>query len=234
MSQKKLIVNADDFGQSNGINAGIIKTYEQGIVTSTSLMVRYPAVHDAARYAKKNPSLGVGLHIDLGEWIYANGEWPALYEVVSLNNINSVVEEINKQLESFYRIMNRKPTHIDSHQHVHQREYLLPIFTELAEKLDISLRHYNPAVKYSGNFYGQMEDGSANHNSISVAGLQEIISTLPAGITELACHPGLDDDLETMYRGERKMEVDTLCNTAIRQTIAEANIKLCSFVGVGF
>jgi predicted glycoside hydrolase/deacetylase ChbG (UPF0249 family) len=45
---KYLIVNADDFGQSAGINRGIIAAHEQGMVTSASLMVRWPAAHEAA------------------------------------------------------------------------------------------------------------------------------------------------------------------------------------------
>ena len=47
-ANKKLIVNADDFGQSPGINKGIIKAREKGIVTSASLLVRYPAAVEAA------------------------------------------------------------------------------------------------------------------------------------------------------------------------------------------
>ncbi|HEU4340947.1 MAG TPA: ChbG/HpnK family deacetylase, partial [Candidatus Binatia bacterium] len=60
---KYLIVNADDFGQSHGINRGIITAYGDGIVTSASLMVRWPAAADAAAYARKQPGLSVGLHI---------------------------------------------------------------------------------------------------------------------------------------------------------------------------
>jgi hypothetical protein len=43
-----LIVNADDFGQSPGVNRGIIQGFDQGIVTSASLMVRWPAAAPAA------------------------------------------------------------------------------------------------------------------------------------------------------------------------------------------
>ena len=64
-SKRFLIVNADDFGQSHGINEGIIAAHEKGIVTSASLMVRYPAASEAASYAQKNPRLSVGLHVDL-------------------------------------------------------------------------------------------------------------------------------------------------------------------------
>jgi predicted glycoside hydrolase/deacetylase ChbG (UPF0249 family) len=64
-----LIVNADDFGQSDGINQGVVKAYERGIVTSASLMVRWPTASAAAVYARAHPDLSLGLHIDLGEQI---------------------------------------------------------------------------------------------------------------------------------------------------------------------
>src|SRR6185503_13954375 len=81
MQERSLIVNADDFGLSPGVNAGVARTHEQGILTSASLMVRRPAAAAAAEYAQGTPALGVGLHVDLGEWARIDGEWKAVYEV---------------------------------------------------------------------------------------------------------------------------------------------------------
>ena len=81
MKTKKLIINADDFGQSEGVNKGIIQSFEDGVLTSASLMVRYPSAVPAVEYALKN-NLDLGLHVDLGEWIYKDGEWISIYEVV--------------------------------------------------------------------------------------------------------------------------------------------------------
>ena len=100
---KKLIVNADDFGQSQGINKGIIHAFENGILTSASLMVRYPSAQEAADYANIH-NMHLGIHIDLGEWICVNDEWQPLYEVVSTGDVKAVRSEIANQLESFYRI----------------------------------------------------------------------------------------------------------------------------------
>ena len=75
MSERVLVVNADDFGRSPGVNAGIADTHERGIVTSTSLMVRWPAAEQAAAYARQTPTLAVGLHADLGEWARRDGAW---------------------------------------------------------------------------------------------------------------------------------------------------------------
>ena len=73
MTERTLIVNADDFGLSPGVNAGVARTHEEGIVTSASLMVRQPAAEEAAAYARATPALGVGLHVDLGEWVWQDG-----------------------------------------------------------------------------------------------------------------------------------------------------------------
>src|SRR5437016_13239436 len=77
-----LVVNADEFGRSRGVNEGVAEAHERGIVTSASLMVRRPHAGDAAAYARAKPALSVGLHVDLGEWTYREGEgWAAVYEV---------------------------------------------------------------------------------------------------------------------------------------------------------
>src|SRR5215469_1414329 len=97
-SERHLIVNADDFGQSRGVNRGIITAHEHGIVTSASLMVRWPAAAEAAAYARSHPALSLGLHFDLGEWICRNGTWLPLYEVVPGGDAAAVVSEIGRQL----------------------------------------------------------------------------------------------------------------------------------------
>jgi hopanoid biosynthesis associated protein HpnK len=62
---RRLIVNADDFGRSESINQAVIRAHREGILTSASLMVNEPAAEQAARLARENPSLGVGLHLTL-------------------------------------------------------------------------------------------------------------------------------------------------------------------------
>src|SRR3954465_13317363 len=93
---RRLIVNADDFGLSRGVNAGIIQAHGHGIVTSASLMVRASATaaREAADYAKGRPRLGVGLHVDIGEWAVVDGEWTPLYEVVPANDAAAIADEL--------------------------------------------------------------------------------------------------------------------------------------------
>src|SRR5579859_4625753 len=62
---KRLIVNADDFGRTLGVNAGVLRAHRDGIVTATTLLVNAPGTADAARIARATPSLDVGVHLTL-------------------------------------------------------------------------------------------------------------------------------------------------------------------------
>src|SRR2546430_6336748 len=62
---KYLIVNADDFGASRGINRGIIEAHQRGVLTSTSLLVNAAASGEAAELSRSAPGLSVGLHADV-------------------------------------------------------------------------------------------------------------------------------------------------------------------------
>jgi predicted glycoside hydrolase/deacetylase ChbG (UPF0249 family) len=224
-----LVVNADDFGLSPGVNRGIIKSHEDGIVTSASLMVRWPAAAEAAAYAREHPELSVGLHLDLCEWKFVNETWQPLYEVVPTDNTSAVADEVARQLDTFRRLMGLDPTHLDSHQHVHRTEPVLSIMLGEARKLGVVLRGYGPGVRYCREFYGQSGRGSPYPKGISVGGLLEILTNLPPGTTELGCHPGLGDDVESVYRNERALECETLCDPQIRSAIVAQSIVLCSF-----
>jgi predicted glycoside hydrolase/deacetylase ChbG (UPF0249 family) len=226
---RELIVNADDFGQSFGINQGVIEAHEHGIVTSASLMVRWAAAPAAAAFAHTHPDLGVGLHVDLGEWACRNGEWIALSEVVASRDARAVRAEVFRQLEQFRRLMDREPTHIDSHQHVHRSEPTRSVLWELATELGVPLRDCTPGIHHCGAFYGQTGDGCPLPEGIEVEALLSLLHALPAGLTELSCHPGLDDDIDSMYRAERAAEVRTLCDPRVRAAIDEVGIRLRSF-----
>jgi predicted glycoside hydrolase/deacetylase ChbG (UPF0249 family) len=228
-----LIVNADDFGLSAGVNRGIIEAHERGIVTSASLMVRGPAAAAAAAYGWQHPELSVGLHVDLGEWIYRDGEWLPLYEVARLSDAAAVEEVVSSQLTAFRRLVGRNPTHLDAHQHVHLREPARSMLLKVAREIGIPLRHLSPEICYCGDFYGQTTEGAPLPNAIGVSSLLAILAALPDGITELACHPGEEmNDLETMYQSERAREVKTLCDPRVRSAIRELDVDLCSFADV--
>jgi chitin disaccharide deacetylase len=226
---RQLIVNADDFGQSFGINRGIIRAYEHGIVTSASLMVRWPAAAEAAAFAQSNPGLSLGLHIDLGEWVYRDETWEQLYQVVPMDDHAAVADKVARQLDQFQRLAGRNPTHLDSHQHVHRSEPAYSVVSAISQELAIPLRHYTPTVRYCGNFYGQTGKGLPIPGAISVDSLIGILRALPPGCTELGCHPGEGDDITSMYRDERTEEQQTLCDPRVRAALLAEAIELCSF-----
>src|SRR5207249_2598538 len=121
---RRLVVNADDFGYSPGINAGVLEAHRRGIVTSASLMV-------PRRAARELKTFGVGLHADFGEWRYENGGWVPLYAVVPLDSSELVERELRTQLARFRALVGREPTHLDSHQHVHAEEPAASVFAHL-------------------------------------------------------------------------------------------------------
>jgi chitin disaccharide deacetylase len=227
--KKELIVNADDFGQSWGVNRGVIKAHECGIVTSASLMVRWPAAAEAAAYAQAHSQLSVGLHVDLGEWAYRNGEWVRLYDVVDAESRVSVAKEVEQQVAAFRQLMKRNPTHLDSHQHSHRQEPARSIVLALAGEMAIPVRDLSTHVRYTGAFYGQTDEGLPYPEGISVENLLRILDELPAGCSEIGCHPADGRDLDTMYQAEREQEVETLCDPRVRDAIRKMGIELRSY-----
>src|ERR671930_1629409 len=110
-----LIVNADDFGATRGINRGIIEAHLHGVVTSTSLMVTTPWCEDAVRLARTAPDLGVGLHVDLSGAVPADAHLDE----------QGCAAELQRQLLLFEAMTGRCPTHLDSHHNSHRVPRLL-------------------------------------------------------------------------------------------------------------
>ncbi len=215
------------------MNRGTIEAHESGIVTSASLMVRWPAAAASACYARAHRELSLGLHVDLGEWGYRCGSWVSRYQVVALDDPGAVADEVYRQITIFRGLVREDPTHIDSHQHVHIREPVRSVLSDIAKKLDVPLRHESPGIRYCGDFYGQTASGFPLPDVITVEGLLRILATLPQGVIELGCHPGTGDDPDSMYVKERAEEVQVLCDTRIRTAIAAEGIELCSFRTIG-
>jgi len=220
---------ADDFGHSSAINRGVIHAHDHGIVTSAGLMVRWQAAVEAAEYARSRPGLSLGLHLDFGEWAYKDENWTSVYNVVPLDEVTALRHEALRQLAVFRALTGRDPDHIDSHQHAHLREPARSAVLEAALKLGAPVRDCSSEVRYCGRFYGQTAEGSPYPRAIRSDALIEIISQLPPGVTELACHPGEGEVPNTTYIGERAIEVKTLCDARVRSALIEMGIKLCGF-----
>src|SRR5581483_6271577 len=231
LTARSVVVNADDLGQSEGVNAGIGEAVAAGIVTSASFMVRWPAAPAAARWAVAHPAVSIGLHVDLGEWVYRDRRWQALYQVVDPDDADAVDGELSRQLGLFVRLLGRLPTHLDSHQHAHLQEPLRCRLLSAGERLGVPVRGASGRVRYCGGFYGQSGRGEPYPEGITVETLLRLFETLPEGVTELGCHPGADDiaDLDSPYRTERGVERRVLCDPRLPGALAARGIALQTF-----
>jgi predicted glycoside hydrolase/deacetylase ChbG (UPF0249 family) len=210
---RSLVVNADDFGISGGVNRGIAEAHRQGIVTSASLMIGRPGSDDAAQIARECPALSVGLHAVLPD------EAPG----------SACRAALSAQLHAFRELLGRPPTHLDSHHHVHCRPPLLGAFGDVADGYGIPLRACSE-VRYLPSFYGRW-GGRSHPEQVSVAGLIGLLEReLGDGVTELACHPGYPDpDLVSSYAIERSLELETLCDPRVRRFLERRRVTLVGF-----
>ncbi len=220
--RRRLIVNADDFGASEGVNRGIAQAHDHGLVTSASLMVRMPAAAGAVRLAQDRPALSVGLHADLtGE-----GTPPP----ADLHDVDACRAELAAQVECFSSLLGRPPTHLDAHHNVYRIRHLEPLFIELAEQIGVPLREHS-VVRYFSDFYGQWDDGETHPEWLSTRNLIRMLDDeIGSGITELSCHPGLvDPALDSPYHRERELELVALCDPVVRRHVEESDLVLISY-----
>ena len=219
---RTLVVNADDFGASDGVNRGIVHAHAHGIVTSTSLMVTGPTAEAAVALAREQPALGIGLHWDL------DGE--SLIHRVDFEDAAAVRVELTRQLEAFRALMGRAPTHVDSHHNVHRRPEIRTIARELVAALGVPLRAEGE-VAYVGGFYGQWEWEVTDLEHVRPDFLIWILrNEVGEGWSEIGCHPGfVTDDFTSVYLAERETEVETLCDPRVREEIDALGIRLASY-----
>jgi hypothetical protein len=216
-----VIFNADDFGASTGINRAIVDCHRRGVVTSTSFMVTGRAVADALALSRDNPDLAVGLHWDVV------GEDDIQFDT---SDVEVVRGEFRRQLHEFDRLFGRLPTHVDSHRHVHRKEHLFPMFQEEVQPLGVPLRG-DGRVNFIGGFYAQWEWKVTELKYIGVPFLQTLLrDEVREGWNELSCHPGYrSPDFASVYDDERAVEVSTLTDPAVRQTISDLGYSLASY-----
>jgi predicted glycoside hydrolase/deacetylase ChbG (UPF0249 family) len=141
---KRLIVNADDFGLTAGVNRAVIELHQAGVLPSTTLMANAAASHDAIQLALANPSLGVGCHIVLvdGAPVLSPSAIPNLtrgsggtfrislgrffrdlYNPASTASSRAdLATEIEAEATAQIRLLQSRGlrlTHVDTHKHTH-------------------------------------------------------------------------------------------------------------------
>ena len=149
----KIINNADDFGYSKAINYGIIDSYTDGILTSTTLMPGMPGFDHAVSLAKQNPGLGIGVHLTLtcgrpvlnGHKTLVNEDGE--FKKLSFYNDNTtsvsdeeVYREWKAQIEKVIT-SGITPTHLDSHHHTHIFKNNPSIVKRLSKEYNLPVRN---------------------------------------------------------------------------------------------
>jgi chitin disaccharide deacetylase len=103
---------------------------------------------------------------------------------------------------------------------------------EVAAELGVVVRDGDRSVAYCGDFHGQSGRAETIPDAITPEALAGVIAAVGPGTTELACHPGLQDESGSVYAQERDAEVAALCDPAVRAAIEACGITLVSFRGV--
>jgi predicted glycoside hydrolase/deacetylase ChbG (UPF0249 family) len=200
----RLIVNADDFGFTAGINRGILEAHERGIVTSTSLMVDRPGAVEGAEIARRTPSLSVGLHAVL------------VHRDELTVTTESCAGELERQLSRFEQLVCERPTHIDSHHHTHRDPRIRDAFVAFADRHALPMREYT--VRHCPDYYGEQ--------AVDVESLLDLLGRLEDGDTELGCHPGYADGLQSRYSAPRERELDALTDPRVHERLGDLGIEL--------
>ncbi|HEV2444439.1 MAG TPA: ChbG/HpnK family deacetylase [Candidatus Sulfopaludibacter sp.] len=141
-TKKQLVVNADDFGFTPDVNAGIVEAHRRGILTATTLMANGDAFDDAVRLAHETPSLDIGCHLVLigGHSLVSGKAYPAsvpqLIAALTRRQIRPYGELRGQVCKIFDAGL--RPTHLDTHKHTHLAPPVLDAVARLSEEFAIS------------------------------------------------------------------------------------------------
>ena len=248
-----LIVNADDFGRSAGVNLGIVRAQREGIVTSTTLMTNAPGTTHAAALAATRPGLDIGVHLVLTyakpllnpsrirSLVREDGSFWRPTELLARSiDRRQALMEYRAQFARAGELIGREPTHIDTHHWVHDHPALSWAVCELAVETGAAARTHTPeqrdeyrakGVRTPDHFTREFQ----HPGHIEVADLLALLSRLEEGVTELMCHPG-EPDPELMatsaYARERPLELAALIDPRVRSAIERDGISLTTFAAL--
>ncbi len=218
---RKVILNGDDFGFSRGVNNGILDSLENGILTSTSVMVNRPRAAEAKALANLK-GISVGLHLDLTEENPIE-RWSKLLYILTWPE-QKIRDEFEKQVDRFNSIVGRIPDHIDSHHHIHWLTGFRHVVKEFGKENNIPVRCVD--ATFEMGFYGRSFTKWNDPNGVTPQRLIKVIESLKPGVHEIMCHPGTykDDELEatgSKYLDQRADEVNALTSPDVRRYVNE-------------
>jgi predicted glycoside hydrolase/deacetylase ChbG (UPF0249 family) len=160
---RKLIVNADDFGRTPGVNAGILRAATAGIVTSTTAMMNMPGAANALLEATQAcPTLGMGVHLVFTsgrplippEWVSSLVDKHGVFlsqEAIAAEpdrlDPGELKTELKAQIKTFQNAMGRAPDHLDVHHFAHLLPRYFAVYLELADEVKIPIRNPLPRTE---------------------------------------------------------------------------------------
>jgi predicted glycoside hydrolase/deacetylase ChbG (UPF0249 family) len=251
----KLIVNADDFGYTESVSAGILRAHRDGIVTATTLMTNAPHTDGAAKLARATPSLDVGVHLvvsfdrpladvaRLRTLVDADGKFYRPKGLLARDiDREEALLEYRAQYDRARELLGREPTHVDSHHWVHDHPALEWAIGELARETGAAARIHSDAqrdrlrargVRTPDHFVREFQ----HEGKVGVEQLLALLERLATreGVTELMCHPGENDEglvKRSAYARERPTELATLTDPRARAAVKGLGITLATFADV--
>lgn len=239
-----VIVNGDDFGYSIGQNLGILECFENGIMTSTSLMPNMPGFDHAVQLMRTYDKLHVGLHFvmtvgkplsNAREIVNTQGMFDRDLDKIANADVNEIRKEYRAQLDKFLST-GFKPTHLDFHYGITDKQY--QVILELAKELDIPVRAMDKEAEakaaaahltYSKNFIQDFYDkGVTLENLINI-----FESNKDKDLIEIMSHPAYVDATilkNSRYTIQRAMEVEILTCAEIKEYLQNhPEIKCISY-----
>lgn len=248
----QLIVTADDFNLSEGVNRGILDAHQHGIVTETSVMVNLGDLQQATAMLAGAPRLAVGLHLNItrgrplaspsavAELLGADGQFCGSPQALPVQLRSATVQaEFQAQVDAFVRTFARLPQHFDTHHHVHQHPVVLDVLLDLAASLRLPVRSIDVQMRATMSARGLGSPahflGDAGDEPYwTVTRLLSTIPTLSPGVTELMCHPGYFDDTiaYSRYGRQRDVERQALCAPEVAVRLRAQGIQLVTYAAV--
>lgn len=229
-----IILNADDFGLTDGVTRGIVRAVHAGAVTSTTAMACVPGC--ASRLKRWAPEIPgrVGAHLQLTSGLPltdpaaaptlrgADGAFPASKKDLFGARTEEIVLEWDAQFH-FLRAAGIEPSHIDTHHHVHKFPNVFAAFCAIARRFGVPARALNETMRENLRREGipcpdrivlDYYEGDLSAERLMALLEEASAGAGPPATIEVMCHPGVPcDDLPRLskYVDGRERELETFC-----------------------